>query len=91
MGIGVVVSGPITDLPAIEGSGTMPSTPTSGSPYLYMPATSGVDAPGAPSSMPAFLEKGLGCLEEYARREPWAFAGWVFGVGFVLGWKLKPW
>jgi hypothetical protein len=30
-------------------------------------------------------------LEDYARAEPWAFAGWVFGIGFILGWKLKPW
>ena len=30
-------------------------------------------------------------LEEYAHREPLKFAAWVFGIGFVLGWKLKPW
>jgi hypothetical protein len=30
-------------------------------------------------------------IEDYARREPLKFAAWVFGVGFVLGWKMKPW
>jgi len=27
----------------------------------------------------------------YARDEPVSFALWAFGIGFVLGWKLKPW
>jgi len=30
-------------------------------------------------------------LEEYARAKPLSFALWTFGVGFALGWKLKPW
>jgi hypothetical protein len=30
-------------------------------------------------------------VEEYAHREPLRFAAWVFGIGFVLGWKIKPW
>lgn len=27
----------------------------------------------------------------YARANPEAAAFWCFGIGFVLGWKLKPW
>ncbi|MCA9054162.1 MAG: hypothetical protein KDA75_10020 [Planctomycetaceae bacterium] len=27
----------------------------------------------------------------YAREKPDVFALWCFGIGFVLGWKLKPW
>ena len=27
----------------------------------------------------------------YAKQHPDVAALWVFGVGFVLGWKLKPW
>ncbi|QDV72252.1 hypothetical protein [Botrimarina mediterranea] len=27
----------------------------------------------------------------YARQNPDVAAMWCFGVGFVLGWKLKPW
>jgi hypothetical protein len=30
-------------------------------------------------------------LKEYARDNPTAFGLWALGIGFVLGWKLKPW
>jgi hypothetical protein len=30
-------------------------------------------------------------MKTYARNEPTSFALWCFGIGFVLGWKLKPW
>jgi hypothetical protein len=30
-------------------------------------------------------------LREYARERPDVAALWCFGIGFVLGWKLKPW
>lgn len=30
-------------------------------------------------------------LRQYAREKPEAFALWCLGIGFVLGWKLKPW
>jgi hypothetical protein len=30
-------------------------------------------------------------LEDYARARPLSFAMWTFGIGFALGWKLKPW
>jgi len=29
--------------------------------------------------------------KEYARQKPEMAALWCFGIGFVLGWKLKPW
>ena len=29
--------------------------------------------------------------KDYARERPEVCALWCFGVGFVLGWKLKPW
>lgn len=28
---------------------------------------------------------------EYARQRPDVVALWCFGIGFMLGWKLKPW
>ncbi len=28
---------------------------------------------------------------QYAREKPGVVALWFLGVGFVLGWKLKPW
>lgn len=30
-------------------------------------------------------------LKQYARDNPGSMALWCLGVGFVLGWKLKPW
>jgi hypothetical protein len=30
-------------------------------------------------------------LTEYAREKPTDAALWCFGIGFVVGWKLKPW
>jgi len=30
-------------------------------------------------------------LKDYARDHPTSFALWALGIGFVLGWKLKPW
>jgi hypothetical protein len=37
------------------------------------------------------LDDALDYLREYARQKPEMAALWCFGVGFVLGWKLKPW
>jgi hypothetical protein len=30
-------------------------------------------------------------LKEYGREKPEVLALWCFGIGFILGWKLKPW
>ena len=30
-------------------------------------------------------------LREYARENPESAALWCFGIGFVLGWKMKLW
>jgi len=30
-------------------------------------------------------------LTEYARENPGTAALWCLGIGFVLGWKMKPW
>jgi len=30
-------------------------------------------------------------LRQYATDQPEVAALWCFGIGFVLGWKLKPW
>ncbi len=30
-------------------------------------------------------------FRQYARERPEVVALWCFGIGFVLGWKLKPW
>lgn len=33
----------------------------------------------------------VGYFRQYARERPEVVALWCFGIGFVLGWKLKPW
>lgn len=30
-------------------------------------------------------------VREYVREKPEVVALWCLGIGFVLGWKLKPW
>lgn len=30
-------------------------------------------------------------FSDYARERPDVAALWCFGIGFILGWKLKPW
>ena len=30
-------------------------------------------------------------FKEYAKERPEVVSLWTFGIGFVLGWKLKPW
>jgi hypothetical protein len=30
-------------------------------------------------------------LKAYARERPEVAALWCLGIGFILGWKLKPW
>ena len=36
-------------------------------------------------------EATLAILRQYARERPEVIALWAFGIGFILGWKLKPW
>jgi hypothetical protein len=36
-------------------------------------------------------EAALQFLQDYSRERPEVVAMWAFGIGFVLGWKLKPW
>ena len=44
-----------------------------------------------PESVAPYLEDTLDSVEKYAREKPWAFGLCMLGVGFVVGWKLKPW
>jgi len=40
---------------------------------------------------PRPIEDIVSYLRTYAREKPDVAALWCFGIGFVLGWKLKPW
>jgi hypothetical protein len=37
------------------------------------------------------LQDLMNYCRNYAREQPEMAALWCFGIGFVLGWKLKPW
>jgi hypothetical protein len=37
------------------------------------------------------LEQGVDYVRKCVRENPEAAALWCLGIGFVLGWKLKPW
>jgi len=37
------------------------------------------------------VEDMLSQFRDFAREKPDVAMLWCFGIGFVLGWKLKPW
>ena len=43
------------------------------------------------NSLAIYTNDALERVKQYARDEPVSFALWTFGIGFVLGWRLKPW
>ncbi len=47
--------------------------------------------PAGAADLESYAGEALERIKGYARDEPVSFALWAFGVGFVLGWKLKPW
>ena len=46
---------------------------------------------GTPNWTESTIHSVVSCIEDYARAKPIPFALWTFGIGFALGWKLKPW
>jgi hypothetical protein len=48
------------------------------------PTTPNAQDPQPPGELTEFAR-------QYAREKPGVVALWCLGVGFVLGWKLKPW
>jgi len=43
------------------------------------------------SNLENMAQDALECMKDYARENPATFALCALGIGFVLGWKLKPW
>jgi len=39
----------------------------------------------------AMAEDLVSSVKTYAREKPASALLWALGIGFVLGWKLKPW
>jgi len=45
--------------------------------------------PGQAQARP--LDDLVDYFRDYARQRPDVVALWAFGIGFLLGWRLKPW
>lgn len=45
----------------------------------------------APSSDKSPGRDFLTYVKDYAREQPGVAAAWCFGIGFIVGWRLKPW
>jgi hypothetical protein len=44
-----------------------------------------------PGSLDRMASEALDRLRDYACEHPTSFGLWALGIGFVLGWKLRPW
>ena len=63
-----------------------------GASYLYRTASTDTNGSEETSLSPSRSDdEVLVRLKDYAREHPVSFGLWALGVGFVLGWKLKPW
>ena len=51
----------------------------------------GAESPGSANQAADACDAAMTFFRQYAREKPEVVALWAFGVGFVLGWKLKPW
>jgi hypothetical protein len=49
------------------------------------------ETPTGPEPCTETGKSAMDLLREYGRERPEVIALWCFGIGFVLGWKLKPW
>ena len=47
--------------------------------------------PNDPPSLSETANDAIECFQHYAKERPDVVAMACLGVGFVLGWKLKPW
>lgn len=52
-----------------------------------IPMSSGLASASEPQPVPDLIDY----VTDYAKKKPEVAAMWCFGIGFVLGWKLKPW
>ena len=67
------------------------NTQVKSNPSSSKPTRSGVTAPSSPPKFGDVAEDALESFRVYAKERPEVVALWCLGIGFVLGWKLKPW
>jgi len=68
---------------------TESSFETAGGGFLPQPQQQWGRRHGGSEISPA--EAAVQFFRDYARERHEVVAMWAFGVGFILGWKLKPW
>lgn len=44
-----------------------------------------------PAERPSASSAAMRCFRQYAKECPETVTLWALGIGFVIGWKLKPW
>ena len=71
----------------LGGPWQMIDTMRSGYPADMMRAA---DSPGM-GTMENMANDALDHMKQFARENPTTFAFYALGIGFILGWKLKPW
>jgi hypothetical protein len=47
--------------------------------------------PGSMSEQQSPAQNLVDHLTQFCKENPATAAAWCFGIGFVLGWRLKPW
>ena len=67
-----------------------PTTPRTAE-HHGRPSTTGRRQPHDPPSLSETANDAIECFQHYAKERPDVVAMCCLGVGFVLGWKLKPW
>jgi hypothetical protein len=55
------------------------------------PTKPNTQAPQPPRETLAQCSDIVNFARQYAREKPGVVALWCIGIGFVLGWKMKPW
>ena len=73
---------------------TKQTTKTSTTTSPYSGQTSSAQAPlqeRVQVAAESALDDGVKYVRKCVRENPEAAALWCLGIGFVLGWKLKPW
>ena len=75
---------------SVDSTTTTHSTGTSNSPATSNSSV-GRRHPSNPPSLNETANDAIECFQHYAKERPDVVAMCCLGVGFVLGWKLKPW
>lgn len=71
----------------MNSASTMPNQSTANQTSREQRPTSSLPSGGELQPVDDMIEY----VTSYARQNPGTAALWCFGVGFIVGWRLKPW